>query len=488
MSTPTLPDGFVVVVKRDCETCHAVVPVLRQLAATTTLTVYTQDDPGFPGDPAAIYDADLGVSWHHEIETVPTVIKVTDGVEVDRTIGWLRTDWETLTGISGLGPDLPAYRPGCGSKSVDPDLVDQLRVRHGGSGLRSRRIEVAELEDDIEMMFTRGWTDGLPVVPPSEQRVLRMLNGTNRTPDEIVATVPPDLVAVTVEKVAIAAVMAGCLPEYLPWVLTAVEAVCTDQFNMHGLLATTMPVGPVVVCSGPGTRKIAMNSGVNALGQGNRANSTIGRALQLVVRNVGGGRPGGVDRATHGAPGKLSFCFAENDIDSPYGTLAGQFGVGSGIDAVTVFAGEGPRCIVDQLSRTPESLAGSLAGALQAMHHHKLVMAFDAILVLGPEHARVFAEAGWDRDRILFELHMRLTTPVAELVRGADGIAEGVPLGLGDGALPKFTPTGLMLAYAGGGAGLFSALIGGWINGATGSAPVTRVVGYQRISKENDEY
>ncbi len=478
MSTPTLPDGFVVVVKRDCETCRAVVPVLRQLAASTTLTVFTQDDPGFPGDPAAIYDADLGVSWHHEIETVPTVIKVVDGVEVDRTIGWLRTDWETLTGITGLGPDLPAFRPGCGSKSVDPDLVDQLRVRHGGSGLRSRRIDVAELEDEIEMMFARGWTDGLPVVPPSEQRVLRMLTGTSRAPEEIVATVPPDLVDVTVEKVAIAAVMAGCLPEYLPWVLTAVEAVCTDQFNMHGLLATTMPVGPVVVCSGPGTRKIGMNSGVNALGQGNRANSTIGRALQLVVRNVGGGRPNGVDRATHGTPGKLSFCFAENDIDSPYGTLAGQFGVESGIDAVTVFAGEGPRCIVDQLSRTPESLAGSLAGALQAMHHHKLVMAFDAILVLGPEHARVFADAGWDRDRILFELHMRLTTPVAELVRGADGIAEGVPLGLGDGALPKFTPTGLMLTYAGGGAGLFSALIGGWINGATGSTPVTRIVSY----------
>ena len=105
--------------------------------------------------------------------------------------------------------------------------------------------------------------------------------------------------------------MAGCLPEYLPWVLTAVEAVCTDEFNMHGVLATTMPVGPVLVCSGPGTTAIGMNSEGNALGQGNRANLTIGRALQLVVRNVGGGQPGGVDRATQGNPGKLSFCFAE---------------------------------------------------------------------------------------------------------------------------------------------------------------------------------
>ena len=132
--------------------------------------------------------------------------------------------------------------------------------------------------------------------------------------------------------------------------------MCTDEFNIHGVLATTMPVGPVIIASGPGTRAIGMNSGVNALGQGNRANLTIGRAVQLVVRNVGGGRPGGVDRAAHGNPGKLSFCFAEL-ADSPFGTLAESRGAAPGADAVTVFAGEGPRCIVDQKSRTPESLA-----------------------------------------------------------------------------------------------------------------------------------
>lgn len=473
-----LPDGLVVVVKRDCETCQTVVPVLQQLAASGPLTVYTQDDPDFPGDPVAIHDADLGISWHHEIETVPTLIRVLDGVEVDRTFGWLRTAWEEFTGISGLGVDLPPMRPGCGSKSVDPDLVDELNVRHGGSVLRSRRIEVADAEDEIEMMFTRGWTDGLPVVPPTEQRVLKMLTGTNRAPDEIVATVPPDLVDITVEKVAISAVMAGCLPEYLPWVLTAVEAVCNDEFNMHGLLATTMPVGPVLICSGPGTRAIGMNSGINALGQGNRANATIGRALQLIVRNVGGGRPGEVDRAAHGNPGKLSFCFAENDADSPIGTLAGQRGIEHGVDAITVFAGEGPRGIVDQLSRTPESLANTLAAQLQVIHHHKLVLGFDAILVLGPEHGRVFAEADWDRDRLLFELHMRLTTPATQLERGSGDIAEGIPVGMSTADLPKFRPDGLLLAYTGGGAGLFSSIIPGWVNGEMGSKPVTREVRY----------
>ena len=478
MSKPKLPDGLVAVVKRDCETCQTVVPVLQTLAVSDTLTVYTQDDPEFPGDPAATYDADLGVSWHHDIETVPTLIRVVDGVETDRTFGWSQPAWREFTGIDDLGEGLPVMRPGCGSKSLDPDLVDELRARHGGSILRSRRIEVAEAEDDLEMMFTRGWTDGLPVVPPTEARVLAMLEGTTRAPDEIVATVPPDLVDVTVEKVAISAVMAGCKPEYLPWVLTAVEAACNDEFNMHGLLATTMPVGPVLICSGPGTRKIGMNSGINALGQGNRANSTIGRALQLLIRNVGGGRPGEIDRAAHGNPGKLSFCFAENDAESPYGTLAGHHGIDEGVDAVTVFAGEGPRGVVDQISRTPESLANTLAHQLQSVQHHKLVIAFDAILVMGPEHARVFADAGWDRDRILFELHMRLTTPATELERGAGGIEEGIPVGMSTADLPKFGPDGLMLAYAGGGAGLFSTIIAGWVNGDKGSRPVTRAVRY----------
>ncbi|HUF96505.1 MAG TPA: thioredoxin family protein [Ilumatobacter sp.] len=472
-----LPDGLVVVVKRECETCQMVVPVLEQLAATGELTVYTQDDPSFPERPAAIHDADLGVSWHLEIETVPTLIRVVDGVEVARTVGWRRDQWHEVSGTDELGPELPAFRPGCGSMSVDPDLVDELRARHGGSVLRSRRLDIAALEDDLEFMFNRGFTDGLPVVPPTEERVLKMLTGTTRTADEVVAVIPPDLVEATVEKVAIAAVMAGCRPEYLPWVLTSVEAACNDEFNMHGLLATTMPVGPVVVCSGPGTRAIGMNSGINALGQGNRANATIGRALQLLVRNFGGGRPGEVDRATLGSPSKYTFCFAENDLESPLGRLADDFDIEPGTDAVTMFAGEGPHTIVDQLSRTPESLIGSMAGVMQGMHHRKLVMAFDAILVISPEHGRVFADAGWDRKRVLEELHARLVTPVADLERDAHGIAEGVPHGF-EGSLPKYRPGGILMTYAGGGAGLFSALIGGWVNGDTGSKPVTRAVRY----------
>ena len=466
---------LLVVVKEECETCRMIAPLLPALAKHGDLTVYTQDDPSFPPGTTAVHDHDLGVSWRHGIETVPTLIKVVDGREVERTVGWSQPDWQRITGITGLGYELPSSRPGCGSMSVDPDRIDELRVRFDGGRLRSRRVELAEREDDIEAMFVRGWTDGLPVVPPTEERVLRMLDGTARDSADVVATVPPDLVDVTVEKIAIAAVMAGCRPEYLPWVITAVEAACNDQFNIHGVLATTMPVGPVIVASGPGTQAIGMNSGVNALGQGNRANLTIGRALQLVVRNVGGGRPGGVDRATHGNPGKLSFCFAERP-DSPFGTLAESRGAAPGVDAITLFAGEGPRCVVDQLSRRPESLAMSLAACLRTVHTPKVVLGFDAILVLGPEHARVFADAGWDRARILAELDQRLQIPGAELVRGAGGIDEGLPASFADHTLPKFRPDGILLACAGGGAGLFSEIIGGWANGELGSQPVTREV------------
>ena len=470
---PVLPDGLVVVVKEECETCRMVAPLLARFECT----VYTQDDPSFPHSVSPVHDADLSVSWHHDIETVPTLIKVMNGIEIDRTVGWSRAEWQRITGLAGLGDDLPVMRPGCGSLSVDPDLEDVLRARFGGHLLRARRIELADLDDEMEAMFDRGFTDGLPVVPPTEERVMRMLTGTTRAPDEVVAMVPPDLVEVPVEKIAINAVMAGCRPEYLPWVIAAVEAICTDEFNIHGVLATTMPVGPVIVCNGPGTKAIGMNAAGNALGQGNRANLTIGRAVQLVVRNVGGGRPGEVDRATHGNPGKISFCFAELEDGSPFSPLAESLGAPAEADALTAFAGEGPRCIVDQLARDPESLANTFAACLRTLHNPKLVLGFDVILVVGPEHARVFAEAGWDRDRLLDELHARLQLSGEDLVRGAHGIAEGVPEHLRSATLPKFRPGGILIVHAGGGAGLFSAMIGGWANGEVGSKPVTRLVG-----------
>ena len=470
-----LPDGLVAVVKRDCPTCVLVEPVLQQLAAATALTVWSQDDPAFPGGVPVVDDRALERSWRTGIDTVPTLLRVVDGVEVERLQGWWREDWERVSGVAGLGEGLPDHRPGCGSRSVEWGVEQELERRYGDRVLASRQVELADLEDEVEAAYDRGWTDGLPVVPPTEARVLRMLAGTSRDPGDVVAVVPPDLVPCTVEKVAVNAVLAGCLPEHLPVVLAAVEAACTDEFNIHGLLATTYPASPVVIVNGPVARRVGMNSGGNALGQGNRANATIGRALQLVVRNVGGGRPGEVDRAALGNPGKYTFCFAEAEESSPFEPLAASRGVPG--SALTLFAGAGASPVVDQLSRTPESLARSFALALRAVAHPKLALAFDALLVVCPEHGRVLAEAGWDRARLLAELEPLLQLAPEELRRGAGGISEGMPVGLDAAPLPKFRPGGLLVVHAGGTAGMFSAVIGGWASGATGSSPVTVPVG-----------
>jgi hypothetical protein len=477
MTTSPLPDGLVAIVKRDCPTCRLVAPVLAELGvADDPLTVYSQDDPTFPDGVKIVDDTDLEVSFALDIETVPTLLRVEGGAIVARTEGWLRSDWEAFTGRAPLGTGLPEYQPGCGSRTLDPDIATARADATGAAKLRSRQVDLGEQEDDVEAAFERGWSDGLPVVPPTPERVARMLSGTTRDPGDVVAVVPPDLVECSVEKVAINAVMAGCKPEYLPVVLTAVEAACTDEFNIHGLLATTYFSSPVVIVNGPIRRAIGMNAGMNVLGQGNRPNATIGRALQLVVRNVGGGRPGEVDRATLGNPGKYTFCFPEDEEGSPWEPLHVERGLAPDASAVTLFAGDGVRGLVDQLSRTPESLARSLAACLRAVPHPKLALGFDTVLVVSPEHGRVFREAGWSKSRVRDELLTLLQLDGDEVVRGAGGIAEGLPEGLAGATVPKFGDDGLLLVHAGGGAGLFSAIIGGWINGPGGSQPVTREV------------
>src|SRR5713226_2564016 len=242
----SLPEGLVCFVKADCPTCQLVQPVLRQLAAVDApLTVYTQDDPTFPAGTAPVDDTLLEVSYGQRIEIVPTLLRVEGGKPVERLEGWDRREWERLTGIDGLGDGLPAFRPGCGSRTLDIGMPEMLAMRYDGSRIRSRRIELGAQEDEVEATFARGWSDGLPLVPPTPPRVLRMLEGTSRDPQDVVAVVPPDLVECTVEKVAVNAVMAGCRPEYLPVVLAAVEAACTEAFNIHGILATTWFSGPM---------------------------------------------------------------------------------------------------------------------------------------------------------------------------------------------------------------------------------------------------
>ena len=473
-----LPDtGLVAVVKRDCQTCEMTEPVLAALAASGALTVYTQDDPTFPESVPHEYDSTLDVSHKLQIEVVPTLMRREGGKEVARTYGWNKLEWRELTGQSALGEELPDLRPGCGAKNVEPGIIEDLMVRHGETGLNSRRIELGAQEDEIEALFDRGWSDGLPLVPPTEARVLRMLGGTTRDPKEVVGQMPSDLVDCTVEKIAINAVMAGCKPEYLPVVIAAVEAVLEEPFAMHGVLATTMYVSPVVVVNGPIRRAIGMNAKGNALGQGFRANNTIGRALQLVIRNVGGGRPQEVDRATLGNPGKISYCFAEDEEGSCWDSLASERGIADGKSAVTVFAGFGLQGIVDQKSRDPESLAQSFAECLKVLQHPKLYHGADAMVVVSPEHERTFREAGWGKAKLYDELYARTQSPAEDIMPGAGGVAEGTTAFAAGTMAPKFRAGGLMIVRAGGGAGMFSGIIGGWLaSGEKGSSPVTKEI------------
>jgi thiol-disulfide isomerase/thioredoxin len=470
-------DGLVIVAKADCPTCRLIEPLLSELAAAGPLQVFVQDDPEFAASlPDTHFDKSLEHSWRLNTEFVPTLIRFENGQETVRTYGWDKSEWRAVSGLADLGEGLPVMRPGCGSKTLEPGIAEKLELAFGDVTLQSREIDVSAEDDAIEACYARGWSDGLPVVPPTAVRVLRMLKGTQRDPQEVIGIMPPDLVPCTVEKVAINAVMAGCKPEYMPVLLAALEASLDDDFGLHGLICTTMFGSPMIMVNGPIAKAIGMNSGNNALGQGNRANATIGRALQLIIRNVGGGRPGEIDRATLGNPGKYTFCFAEAE-DSDWLPLAQERGIPAGRSAVTIFPGEGVQGIIDQKSRDPESLARSIAESLRAVDNVKLAMAGDAVLVVAPDHARIFIEAGWSKQRLRETLEQLLLSPGENLVTGARGIAEGIPEKFRDKQVPKFRPGGLLIVRAGGTAGLFSAIIAGWAaSGPVGSSPVTREV------------
>ena len=485
---------LVALVKHDCEVCDQLLPALDEaVRAGAPIRILSQSTRAETAEQAARLglgavpelDEDLALSERLDPDAVPTLVLLDAGREQGRVEGLHRARIAELAARLGIPlslDGLPEQRPGCASLTRDPEVAARLAARRARSEgrLHARELELGALEDPFEALHERGLTDGLPVVPPTPERVVAMLEHSSRDPQDVVAVLGPYDGEATVEKVAINAVMAGCPDEVLPIVLAAVEAVGEEAFALHGLVATTHPAGPLVVVSGPLAAQVGMASDGNCLGQGNRANLTIGRALNLVVRNVGGGRPRREDRAAHGQMGKLSSCFAERLDAAPWEPLAQARGLAEGETGVTLMAAEAPRLILDQLAREPEELCASLALALESVGHPKQRLAFDALLLVGPEHGRVFAQAGWDRDRVLAELFAETTSPAGSLARGAGGSPEGIePRFISDPDMPiaKFAaPDRILLAYAGGDAGLFSMVFGGWVAGDIGSAPVTKSV------------
>lgn len=496
---PTGRPTLLAFVKDDCPTCDLTLPLLNRLRAAWSerdvdVLAVSQTAAGIDVlrarhslEVELLDDDALDASATYDVETVPHVLLADEAGQVlCEFVGFGRAEWRDLLTVAaerwGVATDvvaweeLPELRPGCGSRTLEPGVAETIAARRRG-GLTARRVEIAEGDDPFEFLFDQGLTDGLPVVPPTEVRVARMLAGTSRDPGEVVAVVPPNLAPVTVEKVAINAVMAGCRPEYLPVVLTAVEAACSEEFNLHGVLATTYFPTPVVIVNGPVRQQLGMNAGVNALGQGNRANATIGRALQLVVRNVGGGRPGEVDRAMLGQPGKFTCCFAEHEERSPWEPLHVERGFAPTDSTVTLFAGEAPRAIAEG-SRGARSLAHGLGMAIESIAHPKAHGYGEAVLVVGPEHADTLAREGWSKDDLRRAIQEATARPLRDLLpdeRNETGLSPAAAGDDLDRLVPKFAEAAnLTIVVAGGDAGKMSAIIGGWTSGPRGSSMVTR--------------
>ena len=484
-------------VKEDCPTCNLVMPLIEALGDADELTVLA---PGQTADGnrtlierhgltiPVLDDSTLKVSFAYDLETVPLLLMSDEsGNEVDRVVGFDRAEWQTFFERHAPGVDidwqsLPEWRPGCGSLTQDPIIADRLRAESENSPLRARRIEIAPADDVHEFLFDQGFTDGLPVVPPTAERVLRMLGGTRRDSQEVVATVPPNYAPATVEKVAINAVMAGCKPEHLPVVIAALEAVCNKVFNIHGVMATTMGATPVMIVNGPIRHELGMNMRLGALGQGNRAANSIGRALRLAVRNIGGARPGGTERSTLGNPMKFTMCFPEWEERSNWEPLHVERGFKAEDSVISIFAmTSGPTLCVDQSSLTARQLAGSFGLSMEASQHVHAHNASDAILVVCPEHVDTLARDDFSKDDVREQIQKVTARPLTDLV-ATDDIGGGIPADRvaampadrQSRPMPKFASKGnIHIVVAGSDAGKFSGVFHGWVGGEIGSIPVS---------------
>ncbi len=266
--------------------------------------------------------------------------------------------------------------------------------------LRSGSYDVGDAFEAIELFQRNGWTDGLPIVPPTEELVLRFLGAAALQPGDVVGVEPVRRRRITAEKVAIAAVMAGCLPEYMPVVAALVRAVCEPEYGLHGCTASTGGSAPFVVVNGPIRREIGMNATHNALGNGSRANATIGRTLRLLILNVLGGVPGRLDRSTLGHPGKFTFCVAEDEEDSPWPSLAAERGVPAGVSALTVLAAESPHQVMNEWTRDPREILETYAAAIRANMLTYSIWAGNYAVVIAKQQRELIAAAGWSKQDI----------------------------------------------------------------------------------------
>ena len=489
----------------DCPTCQLALPYLNRLSSLLgtdeSVLGISQDEEGPTRDfvdqlqlhfPIG-QDAGLELSRLFDPVAVPTIFLLDQGGRVAGTqTGLDKQGLNTLAAklfvalgkspqeIAGRYDGNPDRKLGCASRHLEGPLAApaSFSLLHSGLALPASRIDLADTIDPYEYcMETFG--DPLPVVPPTVERVERMLRATSLPAQEIVARIPPNYGIATVEKIAANAVMAGCRPEMMKILLPLVRAACDERFNLHGVQATTHFAAPLVIVNGPVRKELGFASGSNVFSNVSRANSTLGRALQLILVNLGGARPGEIDMSALGNPGKFSFCIAENEEESPWEPLHVELGFKPTESTITLFAAEAPHGVSEHNAREGRQILKAICWALATVRSYRFCSFLEAIVVLCPEHVKTLHRDGFSKQDVRMFLYENTGIPVRAY---SEGEGEGTQYTSsytetnieGERCFRKFhEPNAIKIIVAGGTAGKFSAVIGSWGTGPRGSQMVT---------------
>lgn len=327
-----------------------------------------------------------------------------------------------------------------------------------------------EETDPFEYFFDLPWSDGLPVVTPTADRIAGMLAGTTRAPEEVIGDIPPLNNQATVESVALHAVMAGCKPAYLPVVLGALEALLVPRFNLIGIQATMFSGGPLLILNGPYAKTIGVHAGSGCFGPGFRANASIGRAIRLIMMNLGGGLPGVSDMSTFGSPSKFTYCVRENEEHSPWPSLSADFGFKADEDVLTVFNAEPPRIAMDDVSSKPDGVLTTIASTMCTMGTTNAYTRVNWGIVVAPDHVDILEKGGLTRADVKREIFERARMPLGLLKQGGryrgpelSRWPDWVDHGDDDFQVPMVhEPDDILLFVAGGSPGPSSLVIPGW--------------------------
>lgn len=327
------------------------------------------------------------------------------------------------------------------------DLLDDNRLC--GSSGEDMKVMVDPDPERISLEFyEKRMTDGLPIIPPTQVRVEKFYRYTSRDPGDVIAALPPRMGMATVEKVAVNAVMAGCIPQMMPLLESCIEGIGREEFNLAGINATTHPVAVAVVVNGPVVRDLNFNPGAGCLGPGNLPGATLGRALRLCLMNIAGAVPGVGDHATMGSPAKYSYCLAENEDESPWEPLHVERGLSGDDSAVTLLGVEAPHNVNDHRSREPEDILDTIIHTASTAGCNNSHVPGELLVIMSPEHAETLASHGWTRDDVKNYIHEGVVVPAGLADRGGRKLDDGLIV---DGMVHLTrSPSDVVLVVAGG--------------------------------------